>query len=204
MAEHRNNETTEGEEPEAKPKRVEVSGKIETLEEISPKKALKSLRGLIKDYEDYLTVPNRRKADFHFREYVRNYINQINDQIKEIHAMLIEKQQMSTWAIAERLIDEIASFSKDVEKADYGFTTFFENPKLLELDISQLYLIDNEFIVALVRMKERTEAFMDMIVRNYLEDVDLWFETLDRLIGRLIRLNDDRAKLIGSYERISY
>ena len=91
-----------------------------------------------------------------------------------------------------------------MEKADYGFTTFFENPKLLEIDISQLYLIDNEFIVALVRMRQRTEAFMDMTERNYLEDVDLWFETIDRLIGRLIRLNDDRAKLIGSYERISY
>ena len=204
MAELRNDESTEGEEPEARPKRVEVGGKIETIEEINPKKALKLLRGLIKEYEDYLTVPNRRKADFHFREYVRNYTNQINDQIKEIHAMLIEKQQMSTWAVAERLINEIASFSKDVEKGDYGFTTFFENPKLLEIDISQLYLIDNEFIVALVRMRERTEAFMDMTERNYLEDVDLWFETLDRLIGRLIRLNDDRAKLIGSYERISY
>jgi hypothetical protein len=205
MAELRNDESTEGEEkPEARPKRVEVGGKIETIEEINPKKALKLLRGLIKDYEDYQTVPNRRKSDFHFREYVRNYIYQINDQIKEIHAMLIEKQQMSTWAVAERLINEIASFSNDVEKGDYGFTTFFENPKLLEIDISQLYLIDNEFIVALVRMRERTEAFMDMTERNYLEDVDLWFETLDRLIGRLIRLNDDRAKLIGSYERISY
>jgi hypothetical protein len=53
-------------------------------------------------------------------------------------------------------------------------------------------------------MRERTEAFMDMTVRDYLEDVDLWFETIDRLLGRLIRLNDDRAKLIGSYERISY
>ena len=204
MAEFRNDESTEGEETVARPKRVEVGGKIETIEEIKPKKALKLLRGLIKEYEDYLTVPNRRKADFHFREYVRNYINQINDQIKEIHAMLIEKQQMSTWAVAERLINEIASFSKDVEKGDYGFTTFFENPKLLEMDISQLYLIDNEFIVALVRMRERTEAFMDMTERNYLEDVDLWFETLDRLIGRLIKLNDDRAKLIGSYERMSY
>ncbi len=204
MAEFRNNDSGEEEQLEARPKRIEVGGQIETIEDISPKKALKLLRGLIKDYEDYLTVPNRRKTDFHFREHVRNYINQTNDRIKEIHAMLIEKQQMSTWAVAERLINEIASFSRDVEKGDYGFTTFFENPKLLEIDISQLYLIDNEFILALNRMRERTEAFMEMTIRNYLEDVDLWFETIDRLIGRLIRLNDDRAKLIGSYERISY
>jgi len=204
MVEFRNDESTEGEETKAKPKRIEISGQVKTIEEIKPKKALKLLRGLIKDYEDYLTVPNRRKTDFHFREYVRNYINQTNDRIKEIHAMLIEKQQMSTWAVAERLINEIASFSRDVEKGDYGFTTFFENPKLLEIDISQLYLIDNEFVVALEKMRDRTKAFMNMTVRNYLEDVDLWFETLDRLIGRLIKLNDDRSKLIGSYERISY
>ena len=71
-------------------------------------------------------------------------------------------------------------------------------------DISQLYIIDYEFLDSLKTMRERTEAFMDMVRRNYLEDIDLWFETHDRILGKLIRLNDDRAKLVGSYERISY
>ena len=123
--------------------------------------------------------------------------------MKEIHALLIEKQQMSTWAIAERLINEFSVVVREVDKGDYGFTTFFENPKILEMDISQLYLIDYELVEALRTMRERTSAFMKVVQRNYLEDVDLWMDTIDRLIGRVIRLIDDRAKLIGSYERIS-
>ncbi len=189
---------------ETKQTRIEVGGHVETYDDISPKKALKQLRSIIKDYEDYQTVPNRRKTDFQFREFVRDSINRTNDRVKEIHALLIEKQQMSTWAVAERLINEAAFFAREVEKGDYGFTTFFDNPKLLEMDISQLYLIDYEFLNSLKTMRKRTEAFMDMVRRNYLEDIDLWFETHDRILGRLIRLNDDRAKLIGSYERISY
>lgn len=203
MSEHENNDVEESE-IESRQTRVEIGGQVNILEEETPKIALKQLRNTIKDYEDYLTVPNRRKSDLNFREYVKNYLNQTNDLIKEIHAMLIEKQQMSVWAVADNLINEIASFSRDVEKSDYGFTTFFDNPKLLAIDISQLYLIENDMLKTLRVLNNRTKAFMDMVERYYLEDVDLWFETLDRFIGRLIKLHDDRIKLIGSYERISY
>ena len=184
--------------------RIKIGDKIESLEYVSPKKALKELKGILNDYEDYLTVPNRRKSDLSFRTYISEYINTVNDMIKEIHALLIERQQMSTWAIAERLINEFGAFAKEVMKGEYGFTTFFDNPKLLEMDISQLYIIDYDIIRVLKTMKERTNAFMKMVQLNYLEDIDLWFETLDRIIGRTIRLHEDRTKLIGSYERISY
>ncbi|NHJ39002.1 MAG: hypothetical protein FK731_03145 [Asgard group archaeon] len=203
MSEQENNDVEESG-IETKQARIEIGDQVNVLEEETPKIALKQLRNTIKDYEDYITVPNRRKSDFAFREYVKNYLNQTNDLIKEIHAMLIEKQQMSVWAVADNLINETASFSRDVDKCDYGFTTFFENPKLLAIDISQLYLIENDILKTLRVMNERTLAFMDMVGRNYLEDVDLWFETLDRFVGRLIKLHDDRVKLIGSYERISY
>jgi hypothetical protein len=53
-------------------------------------------------------------------------------------------------------------------------------------------------------MRERIQAFMEIVTRNYIEDLDLWFDTIDRLVGRVIKLYDDRAKLISSYERISY
>ena len=184
--------------------RIKIGDKIESLEDVSPKKALKELKGILDDYEDYLTVPNRRKSDLSFRTYISEYINTVNDMIKEIHALLIERQQMSTWAIAERLINEFGAFAKEVMKGEYGFTTFFDNPKLLEMDISQLYIIDYDIIRVLKTIKERTNAFMKMVQLNYLEDIDLWFETLDRIIGRTIRLHEDRTKLIGSYERISY
>ena len=184
--------------------RIKIGDKVESIEDISPKKALKELKGILDEYEDYLTVPNRRKSDLSFRNYISEYINVVNDMIKEIHALLIEKQQMSTWAIAERLINEFGAFAKEVLKGEYGFTTFFDNPKLLEMDISQLYIIDYDLIRVLKTMKERTNAFMKMVQLNYLEDIDLWFETLDRIIGRTIRLHEDRTKLIGSYERISY
>ena len=184
--------------------KIEIGGKEETSEEITPKKALKHIRSIIKEYEDYLTVPNRRQADFTLRTYITKQVQNTNDKMKEVHALLIEKQQMSSWAIAERLINEFAAFSRDVDKGDYGFTTFFDNPKLLEMDISQLYLIDFEIIESLKVMRQRTSAFMKIIKMNYFEDIDLWMETLDRLIGRVIRLFDDRAKLVGSYERISY
>ena len=184
--------------------RIEIGGKEQSSDEITPKKAQKHIRSIIAEYEDYLTVPNRRQSDFKLREYISKQINSTNDKMKEVHALLIEKQQMSSWAIAERLINEFASFSREVEKGDYGFTTFFDNPKLLEMDISQLYLIDFELIESLKVMRQRTSAFMKIIQMNYFEDIDLWMETLDRLIGRIIRLFDDRAKLVGSYERISY
>ena len=184
--------------------RIKIGDKVESIEDISPKKALKELKGILDEYEDYLTVPNRRKSDLCFRNYISEYINVVNDMIKEIHALLIEKQQMSTWAIAERLINEFGAFAKEVMKGEYGFTTFFDNPKLLEMDISQLYIIDYDLIRVLKTMKERTNAFTKMVQLNYLEDIDLWFETLDRIIGRTIRLHEDRTKLIGSYERISY
>ncbi|NHJ47847.1 MAG: hypothetical protein FK733_08675 [Asgard group archaeon] len=182
----------------------EVSGQSRIFEDLSPKKAWKQLRGVIKDYEDYQTVPGRRKSDQFFRAYVMEYINQTNDLIKEIHALLIEKQQMSVWAVANNLINEIGGLTREIEKTDYGFTTFFENPKLHEMDISQLYIIEWDFIVTLKIMRERIESFMEIVTHNYIEDLDLWFETIDRLVGRVIKLNDDRAKLISSYERISY
>ena len=115
-------------ESESQQARIEVGGHVETFEEVSPKRALKQLRSVIKDFEDYQTVPNRRKTDSQFRKFVQSSMNQTNDRIKEIHALLIEKQQMSTWAVAERLINEAAFFAREVEKGDYGFTTFFENP----------------------------------------------------------------------------
>ncbi|NHJ85069.1 MAG: hypothetical protein FK734_06380 [Asgard group archaeon] len=184
--------------------RIKIGERVDTIDEINPKKALKNLHGSIKDYEDYQTVPNRRKTDAIFRDYFSNHINQTNDILKEVHAMLIEKQQMSSWSKGVQLTNEISSFSKDIDRGDYGFTTFFENPKLLEIDISQLYLIDHEIYEALLIIRERTEAFMHMVQLNYLEDIEDWFTTLDRILGKLIRLNDDRLKLIGSYERISY
>ncbi|MFW9922455.1 MAG: hypothetical protein ACFFDW_04105 [Candidatus Thorarchaeota archaeon] len=183
--------------------RIEIDGKIDVSEEINDKKALRHIKNVVKDYEDYLTVLNRRKSDANFCNYVSQQIIATSDQMKEIHALLIEKQQMSTWAIAERLINDFASFIRYVEKRDYGFTTFFENPKLLEIDISQLYLIEFDIVETLKMMRERTSSFMKMVSRDYLEDIDLWMETLDRMLGRIIRLFDDRAKLIGSYERIS-
>lgn len=183
--------------------RVEIDGKVEVSEEVTAKKAMKHLRSIVKDYIDYLTVPNRRKTDLNFRDYITKQLTIINDKMKEIHAQLIEKQQMTAWAIADQLINEFNSVSRMVDKGDYGFTTFFENPKLLEIDISQLYLIDYETVEVLKMTRERTSAFMKMVQRNYLEDIDLWMETLNRMLGRIIRLFDDRSKLIGSYERIS-
>lgn len=183
--------------------KIEIGGKV-LSEEITPKKALKHIRSIIEEYEDYITVPNRRQSDVIFRTYITKQITSTNDHMKQIHSLLIEKQQMSSWAIAERLIDEYDSFSREVDKGDYGFTTFFDNPKLLEMDISQLYLIDFDLIESLKIMRQRTSAFMKVIKMDYFEDIDLWMETLDRLIGRVSKLFDDRAKLVGSYERISY
>jgi len=188
----------------AKQLNVDAGDRLGTLIDINPKKALKELQNSIKQYSDYISVPNRRSTDHSFRLFVKDTIIQINDRIKEIHALLIEKQQMSAWAIGERIINEIGIFSRDVEKGGFGFTTFFENPKLLEMDISQLYVIDYDVFDSLKNLQERTESFMQLVKLNYLEDVDLWFETLDRIIGKLIRLIDDRVKLIGSYERIAY
>ena len=184
--------------------KIEIGGKEVQSEEITPKKALKHIRTIIDEYVDYQTVPNRRQSDIIFRTYITKQINSTNDKMKQVHSLLIEKQQMSSWAIAERLIDEYAAFSREVDKGDYGFTTFFDNPKLLEMDISQLYLIDFGLVESLKIMKQRTSAFMKVINMDYFEDIDLWMETLDRLIGRVAKLFDDRAKLVGSYERISY
>ncbi|MEA2071465.1 MAG: hypothetical protein U9O98_09260 [Asgard group archaeon] len=183
--------------------RVDEDTIIKVKEEISPKKAAKHLRSSFREYTDYRTVPNRRKTDITFRENLSDRLNNANDILKEIHAILIEKQQMSTWAIAEKLIDEISSFSKEVKKGDYGFTTFFQNPKILEMDISQLHIIDFDLLGAAFRLKERIEAFNKVVRRDYFEDIELWFETIDRLVGWIIRLYDDRVKLIGAYERIS-
>jgi len=194
----------EAEEKETVQPRIEVGGEIKTFEEVTPKKALKVLRETIADYEDYQSVPSRRKTDEAFRKYVKETLTQANDHIKEIHAALIEAQQMSTWAIADQVINDLGAFIKDVDKGDYGFTTFFENPRLLEMDISQLYIIDYDFIKSIRVLNERISAFMEIVQQHYFEDTDLWFETLNRILGRLISLNDDRIKLIGSYERISY
>jgi len=194
----------QGEETEPKGSQVEISGTILTAEEMTPKKALKQLRSVVNEYEDYVTVQSRRKTDKYFRDFVILNLTKTNDKIKEIHSLLIEKQQMSTWASADALINDIGLFLRDVVKGDFGFTTFFENPKLLEMDISQLYLVDNEILWSLGIIRERTEAFMEMCKFNYFEDIDLWFETLNRILGKLIQLNEDRIKLIGSYERISY
>ena len=46
--------------------RVEIGGKVESTEEINDKKALKFIQGIVKEYEDYVTVLNRRKSDFSF------------------------------------------------------------------------------------------------------------------------------------------
>jgi hypothetical protein len=173
-------------------------------QEINQKEAIKNIQKYINSYQDYQTVMRRRKTDDVFRKNIVNHITKSNDILKEIHALLIEKQMMSAWAIAERLISDIESFAREVTTHDYGFTTFFENPKLLEIDISQLYLIDYELIETLRILRERTVGFMEMVRLDYLEDVDLWFETIDRLIGRAIRLNDDRMRLIGAYERVNY
>ena len=183
---------------------VDDNALIETYEELTAKKALKFIRDHIKDYLDYQTVPNRRATDQTFRQNITHYLNKTNDLLKEIHAMLIERQLMSSWAIAETLIGEIDLTVSDIVRGDYGFTTFFENPKLLEMDISQLYILDYELIETLKAMRERVLTFKQIIQKDRLEDVDVWFETIDRLVGRVIRLGEDRAKLIGSYERISY
>ena len=50
--------------------RIEIGGKEHSSDEITPKKALKHIRSIIDEYEDYLTVPNRRQADFKLREYI--------------------------------------------------------------------------------------------------------------------------------------
>jgi len=194
----------ETEEKETQQPRIEVGGQIKTFEEVTPKKALKQLKEIVPEYEDYQSVPNRRKTDEVFRKYVVESLTQANDRIKEIHATLIEAQQMSTWAIADQVINDLGVFIKEVEKSDYGFTTFFENPKLLEMDISQLYIIDYDFVKSIRVLTERINSFMEIVKLHYFEDTDLWFDTINRLIGRLISLNDDRIKLIGSYERISY
>ncbi len=205
MSDLRNNEVEEqGEKIEPTRSQVEIGGTIITTEEITPNKALKQLRNVVGEYEDYVSVQSRRKTDKLFRDFVILNLTKTNDKIKEIHSLLIEKQQMSTWASADALINDIGIFLRDVAKGDFGFTTFFENPKLLEMDISQLYLVDNEILWSLGVIHERTEAFMEMCRLSYFEDIDLWFETLNRILGKLIQLNDDRIKLIGSYERISY
>ena len=50
--------------------KIEIGGKELQTEEITPKKALKHIRTIIEDYEDYLTVPNRRQSDVCFRTYI--------------------------------------------------------------------------------------------------------------------------------------
>lgn len=177
---------------------------VVSAEEISPKTALRRIRSHIKVYKNYETVLNRRVTDKAFRLNTAHYLTITNDQLKEIHAMLIEKQLMSAWAIGERLIGEIDLTIRDLEKGDYGFTTFFENPKLLAIDLSQLYLLDYELIETLIIMRKSVEAFFSMVQQDILDDVDLWLESIDRLVGRVIRLAEDRGKLIASYERISY
>ncbi|MBD3191364.1 MAG: hypothetical protein GF308_12010 [Candidatus Heimdallarchaeota archaeon] len=192
------------EEEESRKAKVIDGALVLSIEEISPKSALKKIRSHIKVYKNYETVMNRRTTDKAFRLNTAHYLTITNDILKEIHAMLIEKQLMSAWAIGERLIGEIDLTIRDLEKGDYGFTTFFENPKLLAIDLSQLYLLDYDLIETLIIMRKSVESFDSMVKQDLLDDVDLWLESIDRLVGRVIRLAEDRGKLIASYERISY
>ncbi|MHA1213147.1 MAG: hypothetical protein ACTSSH_11885, partial [Candidatus Heimdallarchaeota archaeon] len=108
MSDLENNESVENlEETDTPRDEMELGGTVIIAEEVTPKKALKQVRNVIRGYEDYYTVQARRNSDKVFREFVQANLEQTNDKIKEIHALLIERQQMSAWSTGDGLINDI-------------------------------------------------------------------------------------------------
>ena len=165
---------------------------------------IKTIRRKVPEYKGYQEVQHRLESDRQFRSYIVRKLKDISNDFAEIVGKLIEVRMLNAWGTCDQILKELKEIEKRVRAPDYRHTTFFENPKLEGLDVSVIYILEQEAFQILDDIKVIAEEILGYLREASYEPIDSLISKASKLANQLIKLLNDRIELIASFEIIGF
>jgi len=156
------------------------------------------------DDKKYIDLEGRNRAEKIVRGCLKTGLVAIGDALKEAHVKFIELQLLNSWTQMDSIIDLAENFYNDVTNPDYGFSTYFEVKKIEDIDFKFVRVLEFSILTELKALEESVMSFKNEIINeNFvgagIENLNVFYEKL----SELRQLNEERRKLISSYEKLA-
>ncbi len=167
------------------------------------KKQKKELKKMIKGYKGYDKPKDRVDTNNAFVKYLQDKLTDALDLVREIQEAAIMSQMITIWSDLDGIVQNLKQAKITLEKTDYGISTFFDVPKLVEFDLSLLYRIEFDILSKIAQLKEKIIAFNDAMESGLLSDSTAKAEEIQEDLNNFISLWKERASLIRNYQKLN-
>jgi hypothetical protein len=108
----------------------------------SEKNLLEKLADAIPGLKGYREKESRRDTDKRFRDYLADRIDRSRGNLDETKRLLVNQGKLDGLAELDRLSQRMMKLSNQIRHATYGYSGFFDQVKIRENELDQIYQHD--------------------------------------------------------------
>ncbi|HSE42771.1 MAG TPA: hypothetical protein VLH08_18545 [Acidobacteriota bacterium] len=108
----------------------------------SEKNLLEKLADAIPGLKGYREKESRRDTDKRFRDYLADRIDRSRGNLDETKRTLVNQGKLDGLAELDRLSQKMMKLSNQIRHATYGYSGFFDQVKIGENELDQIYQHD--------------------------------------------------------------
>lgn len=171
-----------------------------TEEEI--KKEKKYLKKTMKEYSGYKKIENREQSEKAMRKLMINELKTVSDDLKKVHDKAISNYNILIWEDIDSLLSDLEVQILKIKTLDYGDTTFFSSPKLKDLNLDYLYVLDAKLVK---KLKDIEVEDLDKSVKE--GQIDQTKENIEKIVKSIEtvkKLYKMREKTIKAYKKVKF
>ena len=171
-----------------------------TEEEI--KKDKKYLKKTMKEYSGYKKIENREQSEKARRKLMINELKTVSDYLKKTQDKAISNYDILIWEDIDSLLSDLEVQILKIETLDYGDTTFFSSPKLKDLNLDYLYVLDAKLVKKLkdIEIEDLDKSEKDGQTKQTKEKI----EKIAKSIETVKKLYKMRKKTIKEYKKVKF
>ena len=171
-----------------------------TEEEI--KKGKKYLKKTMKEYSGYKKIENREQSEKAIKKLIINELQTFSDDLKKVHDKAISNYNVLIWEDIDSLLSELEVQILKIKALDYGDTTFFSSPKLKDLNLDYLYVLDAKLVKKLkdLEVEDLDKSIKEEQIKKTKEKI----KKITKSIETVKKLYKMREKAIKEYKKVKF
>ncbi len=155
--------------------------------------SLQRLLGMVPGFKGYRELEVRRRADQLLRDHLVGLLDRDRAKLQRFEADLSRAGKLAAVGALDLVLGHLTKARDRLRYADYGYTGFFDTPRLREGDLDRLYAHDLSMRDQLAEVGKQVEA----VTASDDATLEAALKTLDASVGDLEGMIDQRGEVIA-------
>lgn len=126
----------------------------------SERSVLEKIMGYVPLYHGYKEKELRRESDKILRNFIFQNLNESTQNLKKTQTALVDSDKIKIAGLVDKTITKCDTVAQRVNRAESGYSGFWDATKINEKDLDKLYELDEGIAQFSLGTKESTNEFL--------------------------------------------